>query len=184
MIRAILEKIFSFINSFRLNDYEKIIESLAEGLNEVLDENDDSFNIDLYYFYEFDEETISAVEKSEPGITKDGDEIVAFTYIDDDGDIDIVFSLEAIKRYVAKENPLNLKSEIRGVARHEAYHVRQYRYIYERSGIEGVNRLFDDIQKLGYEENVLEIGAYLFQYFGLEQDFEEEFTPYVSKVCA
>lgn len=184
MFRTVLENIFSFINGFRLNDNEKIIETLMDGLREVLDENDPTLYIDLYFQDEFDEETISAVEKCEPGATKDGHEVVAFTYMDDDGNFAIVFALEAIKRLVATENPFRLKSEIRGIARHEAYHVRQYRYVYENGGLEALDRLFADIKKVDYEENVLEVGAYLFQYFGIEQNFSEEFAPYVCQACA
>lgn len=184
MFRAISEKIFSFINRFRLKDDKKIIETLMDGLREVLDEHDPNFDIEVYFQDELDEETISAVEESEPGATKDGHEVIAFTCMNDDGNFDMVFALEAVKRFVAKENPLKLKSEIRGIARHEAYHVRQYRYVYEKGGLEALDRLFADVQKVEYEENVLEVGAYLFQYFGIEQDFPEDFAPYICKACA
>ena len=47
-----------------------------------------------------------------------------------------------------------------------------------------MDRLLADIKKVDYEENVLEVGAYLFQYFGIEQNFSEEFASYVCQACA
>lgn len=184
MFRSLLDKLFAFINSFRLNDYDEIADTLMDGIREVLDEHDPTFDINVYFTEELDEEDIMAVEESEPGVTKNGHEVVAFTSMDDDGNFDMVFALEAVKRFVAKENPLKLKSEIRGIARHEAFHVRQYRYVYEKGGLEALDRLFADVQRVEYEEDVLEVGAYLFQYFGIEQDFPEDFAPYVCKACA
>ncbi len=184
MFRSLLDKLFAFINSFRLNDYDEIADTLMDGIREVLDEHDPNFDIEVYFQDELDEETISAVEESEPGATKDGHEVIAFTCMNDDGNFDMVFALEAVKRFVTTANPFRLKDEIRGVARHEAYHVRQYRYVYEKGGLEALDRLCDDLKHVEYEENALEIGAYLFQFFGIEQDFSEDFAPYLNKACA
>lgn len=184
MFRSLLDKLFAFINSFRLNDYDEIADTLMDGIREVLDEHDPTFDINVYFTEELDEEDIMAVEESEPGVTKNGHEVVAFTSMDDDGNFSIVFALEAVKRFVTTANPFRLKDEIRGVARHEAYHVRQYRYVYEKGGLEALDRLCDDLKHVDYEENVLEIGAYLFQFFGIEQDFSEDFAPYLNKACA
>ena len=56
MFRSLLDKLFAFINSFRLNDYDEIADTLMDGLRKVLDEHDPTFDINVYFTEELDEE--------------------------------------------------------------------------------------------------------------------------------
>lgn len=78
-------------------------------------------------------------------------------------------------------NPITFSEELKGLGVHEAYHVLQYRYVYEHGGSKAIKKLLEDVRKVNYEDNILEEGAYGLQYFGIKQDFEKVFAPYIEK---
>ena len=86
-------------------------------------------------------------------------------------EIYIAYSAEAIKENLFSLNPLIVWSEIMNLARHEAFHARQYRYIIKRGGMEAVGKMREYMATVDYEDNILEQGAYAYQFLGEEQDF-------------
>ena len=136
MLRALIEKIYCFINDLLLTD-EKIKEILDKKLHALLDDN----KADTYAvcWDKFDETITALVEGAEPNVTA------------------------AIRRGIRYLNPLKVKEEIEGVAKHEAYHVLQFLYVFEHGGAEALDKLFADVEQCDYWDNVLEKGAYLYQ---------------------
>ena len=124
MLRALIEKIYCFINDLLLTD-EKIKEILDKKLHELLDDN----KADTYAvcWDKFDETITALVEGAEPNVTADDNFICAFTTISDNGIPTMVFSIEAIRRGIRYLNPLKVKEEIEGVAKHEAFHALRFR---------------------------------------------------------
>ena len=176
MFRALIEKIYCFINDLLLTD-EKIKEILDKKLHELLDDN----KADTYAvcWNKFDEAITTLVEGAEPNVTADDNFICAFTTISDNGIPTMVFSIDAIRRGIRYLNPLKVKDEIEGVAKHEAFHVLQFLYVFEHGGAEALDKLFADVNQCDYWDNVLEKGAYLYQWLDIQQDFARDFAPYV-----
>ena len=180
MFRALIENIYCFINNHRLTN-EKIKTILDKKLRELLDEH----KADIYavYWDEFDEAITNVLEGAEPNDTTDDSPVCAFSTISDNGIPTMFFSIEAIRRDIRYMNPLKVEEEIEGVAKHEAYHVLQFLYVFDHGGVTSLDKLFADVEQCDYWDNVLEKGAYLFQWLDIEQDFSRDFAPYVNKVC-
>lgn len=98
-------------------------------------------------------------------------EIMAMAVVMAEDEIYIAYSAEAIKENLFSLNPLIVWSEIMNLARHEAFHARQYRYIIKRGGMEAVGKMREYMATVDYEDNILEQGAYAYQFLGEEQDF-------------
>ena len=181
MLRALIEKIYCFINDLLLTD-EKIKEILDKKLHQLLDDN----KADTYAvcWDKFDETITALVEGAEPNVTADDNFICAFTTISDNGIPTMVFSIDAIRRGIRYLNPLKVKEEIEGVAKHEAFHALQFLYVFEHGGAEGLDKLFADVNQCNYWDNVLEKGAYLYQWLDIQQDFSRDFAPYIRNTCA
>ncbi|MBR3745353.1 MAG: hypothetical protein IKN27_00110 [Selenomonadaceae bacterium] len=76
--------------------------------------------------------------------------------------------------------PWQVKTEIQGTAKHEAFHVRQYNYIWQRGGIEAFDRVVEYMTTTPYEDNIFEAGAYLYQWFDEVQDFNACFNYFIT----
>ena len=94
------------------------------------------------------------------------------------------FYIEAVSRGIRYVNPLKVQEKIEGVAKHEAYHILQILYVFEHGSAEGLDKLFADVNQCDYWDNVLEKGAYLYQWLDIHQDFDRDFAPYIRSVCA
>lgn len=176
MFEEIRSGVYQKINELLYSD-DKINKLLMDGIVELLGEVE--YDVNVYFFESsFSEEVIDSVEESEPnsGIDKN---LMGLTTIYEDGSITICFSCEAIRVMFSDFNPFSLRNQIKSIGTHEAYHVLQYRYVYERGGSKAIEHLMADIKKVDYFDNILEEGAYKFQFFGIKQDFESVFAPYV-----
>ena len=120
---------------------------------------------------------LSALKKFKEGLYKE--EILGITAVYSEKEIYIVYSLKTIKDYTFAMNPLIAWSEIMDIAKHEAYHVRQYRYILKHGGMDAVKRVKEYMSTTPYEDNMIEIGAYAYQIYDKEQDFSSEFDRFI-----
>lgn len=110
-------------------------------------------------------------ESEEKGSTEI--DILGVTMVFDADDIYIAYSIDAIKEDLFDLNPLIVWSDIMDIAKHEAFHARQYRYILKRGGLASVDKVREYMQSTDYEKNILEIGAYTYQFYDKDQDFAE-----------
>ena len=120
---------------------------------------------------------LSALKKFKEGLYKE--EILGITSVYTEKEIYILYSLKTIKDYTFSMNPLIAWSEIMDIAKHEAYHVRQYRYILKHGGMDAVKRVKEYMSTTPYEDNMIEIGAYAYQIYDKEQDFSSEFDRFI-----
>ena len=96
-------------------------------------------------------------------------EILAVTIADNPDVFKIVFVLDAMKRFIASVTPFEARDRIKGIAKHEAFHVRQYNYMIKKGGRDGRVSLYS--KQNHYADNILEEGAIRYQYFDEQQDF-------------
>lgn len=177
MFEKILSVVYTVINTCLFTD-KRVVSLLWRGIDDVLGNLEElPFTVEVYFIDRFTEEHCATINEYEPG---SGDNLTAITVFCDGDLMHIVFSLDGINNLFAIYNPFELYEEIIGTARHESFHVLQYRYLFEHGGLEAIDKLNEAIREVDYFDNVLERGAYEFQYCGVVQDFEKEFAPFVA----
>ena len=170
MLKELKEKICSVLNDW-LFDQDKMAEIILKELYKhiKLDELDGSeVTFEFIDFLEPDE--LMCIESEEKGATEDG-EILAVTIADNPDVFKIIFVLDAMKRFIASVNPFEARDRIKGIAKHEAFHVRQYNYMIKKGGMDAIGRFALYSKQNHYNNNILEEGAVRYQYFDEQQDF-------------
>lgn len=173
------EKILYKLNAKFFSNNE-LIELLALTFDEHLrweEEIDLSTQVEYEIIPDFTSDEIAEVESQEKGSTKD--RLLAVTSLYDENSYVTSFALEAIKDATFKLWPWQVKKEVQGIAKHEAFHIRQYNYIIKHGGAEAIDRLVEYMSTIDYEDNILEAGAYLYQWFEYVQDFESCFQQFI-----
>ena len=180
LVRELSESLCRKINA-RLFTNEKITVLIVDTLHEQLDSCDE-FSPEVKINYEiiddFTAEDYAYVESQEKGATADG--LLATTSLYDAEHYLIQFALEAMKNSAFKLWPWQVKRDIQGTVKHEAFHVRQYNYICQHGGLEAIDRVVEYMTATPYEDNILEAGAYLYQWFDEVQDFEACFQDFIT----
>ena len=179
-VRKLSERFCRKINKHLFSD-EKLIALIAETFDAHLcweKELDLNTTVEYDIITDFSPEDVAFVESQEKGSTND--RLLATTSIYDAGAYLVVFALEAMKDSAFKLWPWQVKKEIQGTAKHEAFHVRQYNYICQHGGLEALDRLTEYLATTPYEDNILELGAYLYQWFDEVQDFQEDFEYFIT----
>ena len=118
----------------------------------------------------FPDEDLEDLMVNEKGLTMESD-IIGFTEVINDKIIYCAFSLDAILKYIEGENPPAAYLLIKEVARHELFHAKQYNYILNKGGMDAIGRVSEYMQSVDYAENLLEQGAWDFQFDEIVQDF-------------
>lgn len=180
LVRELSQRLCRKINE-RLFSDEKLIALIAETFDAHLcwgKELDLNTTVEYDIIQDFSPEDVAFVESQEKGSTTD--RLLATTSIYDAGDYLVVFALEAMKDSAFKLWPWQVKKEIQGTAKHEAFHVRQYNYIFQHGGFEAIDRLTEYLATTPYEDNIFEAGAYLYQWFDEVYDFEECFQCFIA----
>lgn len=180
LVREISERLCRKINE-RLFSEEKIAELLLKSLCAHLDLCTDfvpNVNIAYDFIDNFSAEEIELAESQEKG-SSDGN-LIAITSIYDVNEYEIIFALKPLKDFAFKFLPWRAKKEIQDLAKHEAFHVRQYNYLCKHGGMDAIKRLAEYMAVTPYEDNIFELGAYLYQWFDDVQDFEECFKIFIT----
>ena len=178
MFKKIFRVVFTVINTCLFTD-KRIQSLLQRGVDDVLGNMDDfPFRVEIYFIDRFMEDDRAIIAENEPGSREDNP--IALTIFFEASTVHMVFSFDGINSLFPQYNPLEMFEEIVGIGRHEAFHVLQYRYIFERGGMAAIAKLFAATRDVDYCDNILERGAYEFQYTGVVQDFEKDFAPYVA----
>ena len=180
LVRELSQRLCRKVNE-RLFSDEKLIALIAETFDAHLcwgKELDLNTTVEYDIITDFPPEDVALVESQEKGSTTD--RLLATTSIYDAGDYLVVFALEAMKDSAFKFWPWQVKTEIQGTAKHEAFHVRQYNYIWQRGGIEAFDRVVEYLATTPYEDNIFEAGAYLYQWFDEVQDFDACFNYFIT----
>ena len=178
-VRELSERLCRKINE-RLFSDEKIAVLIRESLDTHLssgNELDSGVNIEYNIIEDFSTEDAAFVESQEKGSTDN--ELIATTSIYEADDYYIVFALKPMKNLAFKFPPWRAKKEIQDIAKHEAFHVRQYHYICKEGGMEAIDRLANYMSNVDYADNIFELGAYLYQYFDEKHDFKADFDPFI-----
>lgn len=170
------EGLYRRINSWIYTD-KRVEYFLDAGTWSHAEQEEDGVILDYECIESFNDEDKAIIEAQEKDST--AEDILGITVVYDEKEINIVYSLETIKDYVFSMNPLIVWSEIMDIAKHEAYHVRQYRYLLKHGGLEAVKRAREYMEKTPYEDNMIEIGAYAYQIYNKEQDFSAEFDRFI-----
>lgn len=170
MLKELKEKICSVLNDWFF-DQDKMAEIILKELNkhikiEELGESEVTFE----FVDALEPEEIMCIEAEEKGVTEDG-EILAITIADNPDVFKIIFVLDALKRFIASVTPFEARDRIKGIAKHEAFHVRQYNYMIKNGGMDAIGRFALYSQQNHYVDNILEEGAVRYQYFDEQQDF-------------
>ena len=118
----------------------------------------------------FPDEDLEELVVQEKGLTMESD-IIGFTEIIDDKTIYCAFSLDAVLKYLEGYNPIAAYFLIKEVARHELFHAKQYNYILNKGGKDAIRRVSEYMKSVEYTDNILEQGAWDFQFDEIEQDF-------------
>ena len=176
-LKKFKEGLYRRINSWLYTD-ERVIYFLDVGTNSHAAPEEDGTVLDYECIESFDDEDLAMIESQEKDSTKE--EILGVTGVYSEKEIFIVYSMKTIKDYTFAMNPLIVWSEIMDIAKHEAYHVRQYRYILKHGGLEAVKRVKEYMATTPYEDNMIEIGAYAYQIYNEEQDFSAEFDRFIN----
>lgn len=180
LVREFSQRLCRKINE-RLFSDEKLITIIDETLNYHLcldAELNPNVKIEYDIIQDFSPEEVALIESQEKGSTND--RLLATTSICDAGNYLVVFALKAMKDSAFKFWPWQVKTEIQGTAKHEAFHVRQYNYIWQRGGIEAFDRVVEYMTTTPYEDNIFEAGAYLYQWFDEVQDFNACFNYFIT----
>lgn len=175
-LKKFKEGLYRRINSWLYTD-KRVIYFLDVGTNSHAAPEEDGTVLDYECIESFDDEELVMIESQEKDSTKE--EILGITAVYNEKEIYIVYSLETIKDYVFSMNPLIVWSEIMDIAKHEAFHVRQYRYLLKHGGMKAVKRVKEYMATTPYEDNMIEIGAYAYQIYNEEQDFSAEFDRFI-----
>lgn len=173
MFEKIIRKVYTKINNWVYSD--QVIESLIQkAINAHLDKSEfENVNLNVYIIEHFEKEEIETIEESEPGSTGGiAENILAITTVSSETDIDMIFSLAGIRDFLTKTNPLIAWSEIMDIGKHESFHARQYNYILQNGGLKALRKLTDHIKQSNYLDNIIEEGAYAYQFDNIVQDFK------------
>lgn len=170
MLKELKEKIYERINRWYYTD-EKVIKYLDLGTWAHVSDYEDGITLDYECIDSFDSEELKIIEENEKGST--ADEVLGVTVVLSETEICILYAVEAIKKGMFKMNPLIVWSEIMDIGKHEAFHARQYRYLIKKGGLKAIERLSEYMRNVNYEENIIELGAYGYQFFNEAQDFAE-----------
>ena len=157
---------------------ERIYHYLESGTYHVIDKDNNGIKVEFELIDKFDQEDMQLFESEEKGCSDI--DIIGVTIVFDSDDIYIAYSLEAIEKDLFDLNPLLVWSEIIDMGKHEGFHAKQYIYIIRKAGLDGVEQVRKYMQQVDYEENVIELGAYTYQFWGKEQDFEKELDPIIN----
>lgn len=171
MLRNIKEAIYTLINDWIFDETE-IIALIYESLSAHLPVEE--FGETIVQFdtvSDLEQEFLDFIENEERGSTDEG-EIMGFTYVDNPDIFRMTFVINPIKRYIAKDNPFQARRKIKEIAKHEAFHARQYNYLIKNGGMDSIERVSDYMKVEHYDTNILEEGASDYQLFDLEQDFK------------
>jgi len=168
--KELKKKICRKINECYYTD-EKIVRLLSDGTKAHVKENEDGIIVSFECIRCFDSDDLALFESEEKG-SSDID-ILGVTIVFDANDIYIAYAVDTIKENLFDLNPLSVWREIMDIAKHEAFHARQYRYILKRGGMAAVEKVRKYMKTTDYEENIIELGAYIYQFYGKEQDFAE-----------
>ena len=180
LVREFSQRLCRKINE-RLFSNEELIVLIAETFDAHLcwdEELAPNVLVEYNIIEDFTPEEVALVESQEKGSTND--RLLATTSICDADEYCVVFALEAMKVAAFNLWPWQVKKEIQGTAKHEAFHVRQYNYIWQRGGIEAFDRVVEYLATTPYEENIFEAGAYLYQWFDEVQDFDACFNYFMT----
>lgn len=170
------EGLYRRINSWIYTD-KRVEYFLDAGTWSHAEQEEDGTILEYECIESFDDEELTMIESQEKGST--AEEILGITSVYTEKEIYILYSLKTIKDYVFSMNPLIVWSEIMDIAKHEAFHVRQYRYLLKHGGLEAVSRVKEYMATTPYEDNMIEIGAYAYQIYNEEQDFSAEFDRFI-----
>lgn len=170
MWKELKKKICRKINKWYYTD-KRIVKLLSDGTHAHVNEYEDGIIVTFDCVECFDAEDLALFESEEKGSSEIG--VLGVTMVFDANEIYIAYSVDAIKNDMFDLNPLTVWSDIMDVAKHEAFHARQYRYIIKRGGLEAVEKVRKYMQTTNYEDNLLELGAYTYQFYDKEQDFAE-----------
>ena len=176
-LKKFKEGLYRRINSWLYTD-ERVIYFLDVGTNSHAAPEEDGTVLDYECIESFDDEDLAMIESQEKDSTKE--EILGVTGVYSEKEIFIVYSMKTIKDYTFAMNPLIVWSEIMDIAKHEAFHVRQYRYLLKHGGLEALSRVKEYMATTPYEDNMIEIGAYAYQIYNEEQDFSAEFDRFIN----
>ena len=170
MLKELKRKICRKINEWYYTD-EKIVKYLNDGTWAHVNKDEDGIIVSFECIRCFDAYDLAMIESEEKGSTEI--DILGVTMVFDADDIYIAYAVDTIKENLFNLNPLIVRSEIIDIAKHEAFHARQYRYILKRGGLAAVEKVRQYMQSTDYDENIIELGAYIYQFYGKEQDFAE-----------
>lgn len=170
MLKELKRKICRKINEWYYTD-EKIVGYLSRGTRAHVSEEEDGIAVTFDCVECFDAEDLALFEENEKGSSAIAP--LGVTMVFDANEIYIAYSVDGIKEDMFDLNPLIVWSEIMDLAKHEAFHARQYRYIIKRGGLAAVEKVRKYMQSTDYEKNIMELGAYTYQFYDKEQDFAE-----------
>ena len=170
MLKEFKEKICLMLNDW-IFDQDKMAEIILKELKKHinLDELDGS-EVTFEFIDYLEPDELLYIESEEKGATENG-EILAVTIADNPDVFKIVFVLDAMKRFIASVTPFEARDRIKGIAKHEAFHVRQYNYMIKKCGMDAIGRFALYSKQNHYDDNLLEEGALRYQYFDEQQDF-------------
>ena len=175
-LKKFKEGLYRKINGWLYTD-KRVEYFLEVGTNSHAALEEDGTILEYECIESFDDEELAMIESQEKGST--AEEILGITSVYTEKEIYILYSLKTIKNYVFSMNPLIVWSEIMDIAKHEAFHVRQYRYLLKHGGLEALSRVKEYMATTPYEDNMIEIGAYAYQIYNEEQDFSAEFDRFI-----
>lgn len=119
----------------------------------------------------FGEEDMQELIESENGLKMDS-EILGFTEVLSEKIIYMAFSETMIRKYIKGINPVIAWLMVEEIARHEAFHAKQYNYLLEKGGLKAIDRVAEYLRTSDYNNNIIEEGAWDFQFDGKVQDFK------------
>lgn len=138
MWKELKKKICRKVNELYYTD-EKIVKLLSDGTRAHVSEEEDGIAVTFDCVECFDAEDLALFESQEKGSSAIAP--LGVTMVFDANDIYIAYSVDGIKEDMFDLNPLIVWSEIMDLAKHEAFHARQYRYIIKRGGMAAVGKV-------------------------------------------
>lgn len=179
ILKEFIESLYSVVNSiiFRRAVIDFIVGKVLRKLLTV----DEFKDREVQYCVinePFGHEDMKELVESEKGLRMDS-EIIGFTEVLNEKVIYIAFSAKVILKYIEGINPVSAWLLIEEIARHEAYHAKQYNYILEKGGLDAIDRLSEYLRNADYDDNIVEQGAWDFQFENKEQDFGRVFDKFI-----
>lgn len=167
-LEELKEKLYRKVNDWLYTD-SRIVNNLDLGTRAHVSADEDGITVSYDCVEYFSPEELTIIGNAERGSTTN--DVLGVTVVLAPDEIYIAYSVAAIKNCLFGMNPLIVWSEIMNVAKHEAYHARQYRYILKHGGMAAIDRLREYMATVDYEDNIVEQGAYAYQFCDEEQDF-------------